>query len=263
MLKHIFWCAIIASGVRLYGQSPEIDQPIFGDGPFFATDQSSWSAFRNMAGLAVSEEISIIAGYQLPFSQSDIQALAIGLNIPYKPSIGITYYRSGTLDFLHQQVGLNTAISSRGYDFGLRIKYWSLSISGFKPMNAVSLDGGIQLKLDKHLQAGIYLSNLTQSKLSQEMLPVAWFAGLKYKASEKLATMIEFGQELGSKWQFRMGIEYIVKAKFHTRTGFISDARRGYFGFGFKFDRIEADYALDLHPYLGITQQAGLTVSWP
>lgn len=264
MLKHVFWGALIGGSTGLYSQSPEIDQPAYGYGPFQATDQTAWAIFRNMAGLASSKDMELLLGYHFPFHQSELQSLAIGVQIPSKPSLGISYYRTGTEAFLNQQVGMSAAIALDSFDLGLRIRYWSVSISGMAPLNTFSIDGGLQLRINNRLIAGIVMGNLSQSKLHhEEILPISWYTGVKYIASAELNVMIEFGQILGYPWEFRMGIAYSIKERFIARTGFNLSTRRGYFGIGFMQKRLQVDYAIDLHPHLGITQQAGLTFIWP
>ena len=264
MLKHVFWGALIGGSTGLYSQSPEIDQAVYGYGPFQATDQTAWAMFRNMAGLAAAKDIGFVLGYHIPFHQSELQSLAIGVQIPSKPSLGISYYRTGTESFLNQQVGVSASISVDSFDFGLRIRHWSISISGGGPLNTFSIDGGLQLRINKELIAGIVVGNLSQSKLHhEEILPTYWYTGVKYTTSPELTVMIEFGQMLGGPWEFRTGIAYAIKKKFIARTGFSLSTRRGYFGVGFKQNRLQVDYAIDLHPHLGITQQAGLYFTWP
>jgi hypothetical protein len=217
-----------------------------------------------MAGLASAKDIALVLGYHIPFHQSELQSLAIGVQIPSKPSLGVSYYQTGTETFLNQQVGVSAAIALDSFDFGLRIRHWSVSISGRDPLNTFSIDGGLQLRINNQLIAGIIVGNLSQSQLHhEEILPISWYTGVKYTASPELTVMIEFGQILSSPWEFRTGIAYSIKERFIARTGFNLSTRRGYFGIGFKQKRLQVDYAIDLHPYLGITQQAGLTFIWP
>ena len=264
MLKHVCWGALIGGTTGLYSQSPEIDQPAYGYGPFQATDQTAWAMFRNMAGLASAKDIELLLGYHIPFHQPELQSLAVGVQIPSTPSLGISYYQTGTEVFLNQQVGVSAAIALDSFDFGLRIRYWSVSISGRPPLNTFSIDGGLQIRINNQLTAGIVMGNLSQSKLQhEEMLPISWYSGVKYTPSPELAVIIEFGQILGSPWEFRTGIAYSIKERFMARTGFNLLTHRGYFGIGFKQKRLQVDYAIDVHPHLGITQQAGLTFIWP
>ena len=219
--------------------------------------------FRNMAGMSASDNIQLVLGYQMPFNQPELQSLTFGLLVPLKPALGISYYRTGTKELHHQQVGISTSLSFQGVNMGMRLRYWQVSIIGIKPIHAVSVDGGIQVQLTKHLSTGVLISNLTHSSLANtEILPLAWFTGLNYKASPELSVMMEFGQTLGSSWQYRMGVEYVLKKRFFTRTGYSISSRRGYFGLGFKLTRLQVDYALDIHQRLGITHQAGLSYCW-
>ena len=206
----------------------------------------------------------IVLGYQLPYNLTELQSLYLGVIIPTRIALGASFFQSGTDDLINQQVGINASTELSKLRFGIRVKYWRVSIAGIASLNSISLAAGLQMKLTDQILAGVFMGNLTQSQVGyEEILPIIWFSGLRYKPTSKLTVLTEFGHVLGYNWEFRSGVEYILKERFFTRTGYNLSNKRGYWGLGFQQDSIKIDYAIDFHPFLGFTHQAGFSYSWP
>jgi hypothetical protein len=60
-----------------------------------------------------------------------------------------------------------------------------------------------------------------------------------------------------------MGLEYVIKNRFVARTGFNTTNLESFFGLGFLIDPVEMDYALNIHPGLGLTHQGAGSYSRP
>lgn len=262
MLKYIKWIGLITVTTGLSAQSPEIDLPAYGSGPFLATEHTRWALFRNMAGLSESESWEILLAYNFPFQLAELQCFAIGLIIPWKPVVGISLFQSGQDNLINQQVGLNSSIKLHQLNIGLRIKYWRITIPG-KTHNSISASAGLQIQITENVLVGIFIGNLTQSDIGyNETLPILWCTGISFKPSTKITTILEAGHVLGYYWQLKFGVEYTPKEKLVFRTGLNAINRQGYLGLGFKSAFTDIDYAISLHPYLGISHQAGLSFSW-
>jgi hypothetical protein len=264
MIKCLWLYFLIPATAGLFAQTPGIDLPVYGSGPFQSTDQSHWSLFRNMAGLAKSDHNRIALGYQIPYNLKELQSLALGIIIPKPAKLGVSFYQSGTDGLINQQLAISASMALSRLSLGIRAKYWSVTVSGNNSLHSISLDAGIQIHISDQVLVGVFMSNLSQSKLStNETIPVTWHSGISYRPGPKLLFQIEAGHVLGYHWEFTSGIEYVIKEKFFTRTGYNVPTKGHYWGLGFHSDPIEIDYAVDLHPYLGITHQAGISFYWP
>jgi len=211
-----------------------------------------------------SDKCQIVFGYQLPYSQKELQSLSLGIIIPGTVIMGVSLFQSGTDILINQQAALNTSMALGMLSLGIRVKYWRTTVSGITSLNSISMAAGMQIQLTDEILAGVFMSNLTQSQLgNNETLPVIWQTGISYKPVAKLVILLEAGHVLGHQWEFKSGIEYALKEKFLARTGYNISNKRHYWGLGFLSDSFKIDYALDFHPYMGITHQAGIGYSWP
>ncbi len=214
--------------------------------------------------MGASGNWQVVLGYHFPYNLRELQSLALGLIIPGQPSLGVSLYQTGKTHLINQQIGINGSISLHQIHFGLRLQYWRVHIPGIESINRLSVALGIQMELADKLLAGIFVSNITNSKTgSNSALPITWHSGIKYKPSSHLNISAELGHTLGHVWHFRTGIEFIIKQKLFVRTGINLSNRQFYLGLGFLMHTLQLDYAIDLHPYLGLSHQAGLGYNWP
>lgn len=217
-----------------------------------------------MAGLAKSDHYRIVLGYQNPYNLKELQSLALGIIIPNPAILGVSFYQSGTDGLINQQLAINASMTLSRLNIGIRAKYWRVTVSGINSLNSISLDAGIQVQISDQVLVGVFMSNLNQSKLSiHETIPVTWHSGISFKPGQNLLFQIEAGHVLGYHWEFTSGIEYVIKDKFFIRTGYNIPTKGHYWGLGFHSDPFEVNYAIDFHPYLGITHQAGISFCWP
>ena len=261
--KYVIAVYLLVCSSRLYGQSPDLEISSFGSGPFVSINESQWSLFRNMAGLANSESWQVMIGYYNPYNLKDLQSLSWGIILPLKVVLGASVFQSGGHEFRNQQLAVNTAMHFNRLHLGLRVKYWRLSFVGFQRLNGITIDLGLQLRLTEKLVTGTYLSNITQSRIgNDQILPVIWATGLYYQPSSKLALSFEAVHRLAHILELKFGTEYFIKEKLVARTGFNTSNRQSYFGVIFNTSKVELDYAISLHLQLGVIHQAGLTFSW-
>jgi hypothetical protein len=248
----------------LFGQGPELDQAAFSPGPFLAVEQSHWSIFRNMAGMAAIESHRLVVGYHLPYQLSELRSMMIGAIFVSKPALGISIYQTGGEILQNQQLALSTATRFDKVSVGVRVKYWRTSISGLTPFSTAMLDVGLQFSLTDKLSAGSYITNITGSKAGTDhLLPIIMASGIRYQAAQKLLLLFEVAHRMGEFLELRLGFDYQLKNRFYARTGYTSSGRQFYFGFVFQTFKLELDYALTLSPWLGAVHQTGISYSWP
>jgi hypothetical protein len=255
---------LILFSSAIAGQSLELNPAAYGSGPFVAADQSKYALWRNVAGIANTNSWNLLLAYQYPYDLPEIQSFAIGIIIPWKPGIGLSMLQSGTTPLINQQIAINTAVELNEVKIGVRVKYWHLEFSGNNLLNAITAGIGIQAELNSQIVAGIYIDNVTQTHIGQqESIPVLWYTGIKYQPAPHLTLNIETGYVMEQEWQVKMGVEYIIKNRFVARTGFNASNLESFFGLGFLIEPLEIDYALSIHPSLGITHQGAGSYSQP
>lgn len=254
---------MIYSMHQLVSQTPEIYPPAYGPGPFIAADQSNYTLWRNPAGLSQIDELNLVFAYHLPYGFPELQSVILGFIFPWKPVIGLSYFQGGNGPLKNRQYGLSTGIDLGEINLGLRIRYWEIRIPGTHPYRTWNIGTGVQIQLTEQLLAGLFLDNITRSSVSPgEVSPMLWNAGINFSPSENLCLLAEVNYILGQQWETKIGVEYIIKQRLAVRTGFNLGTLEGYFGVGFKLERLNLDYAVGIHPNLGITHQGAVNYTW-
>jgi len=244
-------------------QSVDIAQAAFGSGPFVATDRSNYALWRNPAGITVLDGWRTLLGYRMPYGIPELQSLTVAIHFPWKPNTGFSYTQTGTGPLTTRQLALSTGILLDKLSLGAKLHYWQLGINDTLLPGFLVAGFGIQLELNKKILLGITVDNLTLSQTSVGETPLmTWYSGISWKPASHLELNLEAGYFLGNEWLLTIGIEYLIKQRFAVRTGFNAISLESFFSLGFLLQRLELDYAVGVHPYLGISQQAAGGYSW-
>lgn len=229
------------------------------------TVQDAFAIFNNISGIAKEETPVAVASYSIPAGISAFRIATAGFIVP-KPwgNTSISIYRFGDVLYNEQKLGLGYAHNLGMISLGAQVNYIQYSIEGYGNKGSVSIDIGGITELLPNLSFGAFISNINQGKVSSEgnddeRIATIMRAGLTYTPIKPLALLSEVEKDINYKPNFKLGIEYEIVSHFFLRSGFSTAYRKGYYGLGFRSNRLHVDYALSNNIMTGNTHQLSLT----
>ncbi|MDH3711888.1 MAG: hypothetical protein OER04_18515 [Cyclobacteriaceae bacterium] len=232
-------------------------------GVITTVQEEEYALFANPAGIANLERWNLGTFYHQAFGLSELTSLAIGLTIPGRIPLGLTFQQFGRGHLKDQRIGLAMAHDFGPISLGLASYYRLLSIPGYARDQAMTWDFGILVPLSPKFHMGFLLQNLSRTKIFQsEKLITAIRFGARYLFHQYLMIAIEISHTLGYDWSSKAGLEYVIKGKIPVRSGINLLRKTAHAGIGFLQGNWTIDYGLDLHIHLGTSHRAALYIRW-
>jgi len=196
----------------------------------------------------------------------DLITAGAGVNsrIFKKGTGSLNFYRFGDNLYNEHKVGLGYSHLIRFVSLGLQVNYIQYKIEGYGSANLVALELGGVVKILPVLHFGAYVFNPFQSDPYHEkngFLPMLLKAGLSYRPITNLMLNIEYQYYLFVRRLLSLGMEYLIRDKFAVRTGITLVTQRSTFGIGFKPGKFQINYAVDVHPLLGISHELSVSLN--
>ena len=234
-----------------------------GLGHASVAQRDAGALFANISGVAHVKRPSIFAAYENRFGWSEgLHAVAAGFVQPTRYGTGsLSVYRFGDALYSHHRLSLGFSHQINQFSTGIRLSEHQYHIEGFGTRFRTVIDLGGQAQLSSQLMLGMQLLNVTQATLSDETgekIPTLVQVGLSYRPVAAWLINAEVAHEVTQRPNVKLGVEYTALQKFSLRTGFNSVARRQFFGLGWKHRLLDIDYALTIHPRLGLSHQVSL-----
>lgn len=228
-----------------------------------STLADEWSLFNNVGGLGKIVQASTNFAYEIKPGLTGANRLAASLLMPTKlAAVGLGIFRFGDDIYNENIASLAFGNTIGNTSLGLRSNYIQYRAEGFGTSAALSFDFGGISQLTPQISVGAYITNLTQSKLSdtdKQRLPTKLVAGLGFRPSDKVFLITEIEKELDYQATWHGGFEYAVYKKFFFRSGFNLNPNAAFFGLGGQKKNIKFDYALSMNPLTGQAHQASAT----
>ncbi|HEY9489708.1 MAG TPA: hypothetical protein VIQ51_15305, partial [Chryseosolibacter sp.] len=223
-----------------------------------------WSLTNNIAGLAETKGPVAAFTYLAIPTLNYFDRRAAVFAIPAGPGVtGLSVFRFGDDLYSEQILSLGFANKFGLASLGIKINYIQYNGQGIGTNRAVTASFGGIAALTPQLSFGAHILNINQpviNELTEERVPTRLMTGMSLELSENLITAIEIEKDLGYPAILKAALEYQVFKKVTFRTGFNFQPQSGFFGLGFHARKFELDYALQIHPLLGLIHQA--TVAW-
>jgi len=134
------------------------------------------------------------------------------------------------------------------------IKYHQLSIAKYGSDGLVSVDAGVQYRINEQLWIASHISNPAKTSLNDlaaTNLPVALSFGGSYVFSDKILVLSDIQKVLNSGIDIKIGMEYKLIKWFALRGGLSANPFMQYAGFGIIYQRFVLDMAISSHLQLG------------
>jgi hypothetical protein len=229
------------------------------------TISDAFASYNNVAALAPQEGISIGFFSAMFYGIPGLFTIGLALNSPiFKGTATLNFYRFGDDLFNEHKVGLGYSHKIRFVRLGLQINYIQYKIESYGSKGLLVLEFGGLVQIFPELLFAAYIFNPTQSDPYHEksgFLPVLLKTGISYRPVANLMLNIEYQHYLFTKRSLSIGMEYLIRGKFSLRTGISLWTLRSTYGIGFNTLRLNFNYAVDIHPLLGLSHEFSVTLN--
>ncbi len=168
---------------------------------------------------------------------------------------------------LYNETSLSFSFSKRfssNYFLGVDLILTNLNIRRYGSYKTFYLRLGYLFNVFNNLTFGIAVENIRNASYVKEYesIPQIVRAGLSYKILKSASLNFEVSKDLERNASVKGGIEYLLLDLIFIRVGMRTEPDTYTAGVGIKYSFIHLDYAVFTHPYLGLTHQASLIVSF-
>lgn len=230
------------------------------------TLSDAYSGFNNIGALADNYGITVCFSSSMLYGMPELLGIGIGLNGKIFKGVGsVNLYRFGNQDLSEHKISAGYCHRIRFISLGIQLSYIQYLISNYGSAGSMSIEFGGLIKFSKKIIIGGYLFHplgFGQKFEQLNFLHTNLKTGLSYRPSENLMINIEYKWS-GNKEHFMIfGLEYMIRGKFALRTGFNIDTLKSSMGLGFKPGKFRLDYALMIHPVLGISHEFSISINF-
>ena len=219
-----------------------------------------WSGFHNQAGLAFIPGLSLSVHYENHFCipENSIKALAIGIPV-MKGTLGLNYSLFGYIKYFESRTGLAYGrMFGNRLAAGIQINYLMVHQSAdYGNMHTVVPEGGILAQPLDDLYIGFHIFNPVRQHFPQcqdQAIPSVLQIGIGYYIIENVFLSVEAEKEMDEKQVIKAGFEYEMIPNFNLRLGVSTACISRYaIGIGYSYKRINLDFAISQHRWLGFT----------
>lgn len=253
--------------LSLLGYTQPIFEPIgakaWAMGGSSAAETNVFSTSNNIAALTDVQKIEAGIYNQLRFGLKNLNVINTSLALPTKwTNVGLSTTHYGYEKFNQQKISLGFAKKlNNNFSVGVNLNYIALNIAEQENTYAFTADVGSFYKINKQLQIGFYLSNITQSKYSNSTygkIPNLARFGVKYNINTKLFLLADMEKTFDYDLVIRSGLSYDIHQNFGLQVGYANNPNYFTCGFSARFKQFDLNCATSLHSYLGFTPHVGL-----
>ncbi|MBN1415523.1 MAG: hypothetical protein JW973_10515 [Bacteroidales bacterium] len=219
-----------------------------------------WSGFHNQAGLAYISGLSLSVHYESRFCipENSIKALTIGIPV-LKGTLGLNYSMFGYAKYFESRTGLAYGrMLGKRFAAGIQINHLMIRQSAdYGNMHTVIPEGGFLAQPLDDLYIGFHIFNPAQQHFPQchdQAIPSLLQIGIGYRIIDNVFLSAEVEKETDKKQVIKVGVEYEMIRHFNLRLGVSTASTYRYaLGIGYVYRRINLDFALSHHQWLGFT----------
>ena len=240
-----------------------------------------WAVANNAAGLGSLTRPAAGAHFENRYLIPSLNLAAVALALPLgtvEPAagglpprasrgvLGVEAQRFGGILYNETRVG-----AAYGYQLGVvrvggRLDALQVSFQDLGSRRAVvaSLGGQAEI-IPQQLTLGVYLYNLTQTKLADyqdERVPTVLRAGLAYRPGTQVLLLAEAEKDVERAAGLKAGLEYTPTPAVALRLGYASLSQQSTAGVGLRAGDWQLDYAAGWHNVLGLSQYFSVSWQW-
>ena len=240
-----------------------------------------WAVANNAAGLGSLTRPAAGAYFENRYLIPGLNVAAVALALPLgtlEPAagglparagrgvLGLELQRFGGVLYHETRLGAAYAYRLGVVSVGGRLDALQIGFQDLGSRRAVvaSLGGQAEL-LPRQLTLGVYLYNITQSKLADyqdERVPTVLRAGLAYRPGRQVLLLAEAEKDVERPVGLKAGLEYAPTPAVALRLGYASLSEQSTAGVGLRAGDWQLDYAAGWHPALGLSQFFSVGWQW-
>jgi len=263
----ILFCILLAyMNARAQNGNYELGARSLGLSGTTITLSDTFAGFNNIGALADQDGISLCFSSAMLYGIPELLKIGIGLNGELFNGVGsVNIYRFGNQNLSEHKIGVGYSHRIRFISLGIQLSYIQFLISNYGSAGTLSLEFGGLIKFSSKVVLGGYFFHpleISQRFKQLSFLQTLLKTGLSYRPSENLMANIEY------KWNGNMmhflifGIEYLVRGKIALRTGFNIETLQSTLGIGFRPETFRLDYAIMIHPLLGVSHEFSFNINF-
>ena len=223
-----------------------------------------WSMTSNVAGLAGIKTPVAAASYNTIPSFEPFNRIAAAFALPViSGGAGVSVFRFGDDLYNEHLVSIGYANKFGLASLGFKVNYLQYHAAGVATNSAVTVSFGGIATITPQLSFGAHIVNINQpviNELTGERAMTTLIAGIMLKLSETFAASGEVEKHIQHTPIVKAGMEYQAFKKICFRTGLNLNPQAGFFGLGFKLNRFDLGYAMQVSRITGVSHQATVTL---
>jgi hypothetical protein len=227
-----------------------------------ANTENIWSGFHNSAGLAAINNTEFSTHFNVFYGEIGLLSSAAALAVPIKSGVFfLGAYRFGNSIYNEHKLSLAYGSKLGIIQLGGRINYLQYQIQDFGSLKSYSIDFGVQAAITSQLSIGAYANNVSRAALNKEQqiyIPSLLYIGIKYTPISYFKFYLEVEKNIALKAAFKSGLSYQLQNKWYFSSGIRIDSWESFYGTGFRFLKLNFNYAFQLHPILGSSHAVDL-----
>ena len=147
---------------------------------------------------------------------------------------------------------------------GVAINYHTFSIKNYGNTGKPYLNFGGLAYVTNQFRWGFSISNINRASVGKEddQIPMIFSTGFSFDVINTLTLNIAVEKDIRYKPSLQTGIEYNIIKYLSLRIGFQNKPARYSAGVGINYSVVSLDYSFFTHQDLGLTHQAGITISF-
>ena len=259
MRTFIYYCCLQLC--TLWATAQVVRQPLnplqTGIGTYTQLHTDAFSFTANQAALANISAFTAGVYGERRFMLEDLGWYQAAVVLPTKSGhFGVKGTYFGSVNNKETELGLayGRKLSDK-IAVGAQFNYYTQQIPQYGSLSAISIEGGILLKVNEQLQAGFHVYNPNGSSLGKngEKLPAMYTIGIGYEASEQLVMAAEVQKTESEKMNLKAGLSYYFDKKLYAKAGLTTINSLYSLGVGVKLDALSLEVLTSFHQQLGLT----------
>jgi hypothetical protein len=217
-----------------------------------------FAVFHNQALLTENKTPLLAVCYRQPYFIKGYHESALSLVYPIHAAVlaaGVS--QSAIASYKETSLGISIAkVLSRRLSAGVLFNYTFLNLPEVnRYVGFFQVDGGLSFKYFDKLSLGLHFQNFLQTKAEtfqyNVSFPLVLRSGVSYKLTDKILLVGETKLDKNSGNGLRFGSECRIATSFVLRGGMMTNPFQHTFGFGYKWNLCQLDFALVHHEILG------------
>lgn len=224
-------------------------------GAFTGQSNSPDAVFYNPAGLWQLASLSGQGFYSAPFNLRELTTASFVVALPIASGSSAASVESFGFDLYREtSLAASYALAFRQrWAVGVNVRYHHVTIRSAGSASTLGVDVGALIKPHTIVQFGFMARNLNKPSIAGESLPQVLVFGTSLCPVDRLTVNVDVYKDWRFPTDVRAGMEFQLHRTLAVRMGIGREPSRVSAGMGIDFTLGQLDYALDIHPELGIT----------